>query len=129
MIKHAVFLISAAAVALPMAAVAGPVQNFAEADTTISVFQTAAFGVYYFTDNKSSTGLTAAVVTDFQTGNDAGGIDGTTPESHGYTVSFASGMPSPNIAAVPEPSSFVLRVGSLLALGCGRFVSPKRRGG
>lgn len=37
--------------------------------------------------------------------------DGSTPESHGYTIAFASGMPSPNLVplnAVPEPSSLVL---------------------
>ena len=34
--------------------------------------------------------------------------DGTTPESHGFAISFASGTNSPN--AVPEPSSTVLAI-------------------
>jgi hypothetical protein len=38
--------------------------------------------------------------------------NGTTPESQGFTVVTASGMPSPDVASVPEPSSIVL-----LALG------------
>lgn len=36
--------------------------------------------------------------------------DGTTPESHGFSLQFDSGMPSPNL--VPEP-------GTLVLLGCG----------
>lgn len=37
--------------------------------------------------------------------------DGTTPESHGMSLVFASGVPSPNLVAnaeVPEPASFAL---------------------
>ena len=33
--------------------------------------------------------------------------DGTTPESQGFAVTSASGIPSPNVASVPEPSSIV----------------------
>ena len=39
--------------------------------------------------------------------------DGSTPESHGMTISFASGALSPNVMQVPEPS-----VLALLAFGC-----------
>lgn len=38
--------------------------------------------------------------------------DGTTPESHGWRLDFESGMQSPNLVAVPEPSSM-----TLLAIG------------
>ena len=41
--------------------------------------------------------------------------DGTTPESHGYGISFGSGIQSPNITAVPEPSSMVLGAVGMLA--------------
>src|SRR5439155_18039678 len=30
--------------------------------------------------------------------------DGTTPESHGFDLAFASGMPSPNLVALPGPA-------------------------
>jgi hypothetical protein len=33
--------------------------------------------------------------------------DGSTPESHGFSLIFASGMVSPNIASVPEAASFM----------------------
>lgn len=44
--------------------------------------------------------------------------DGTTPESQGMTLTFASGMISPNVAAVPEPGQFMIWTG-LSALGLG----------
>lgn len=34
--------------------------------------------------------------------------DGSTPESHGYELVFESGIQSPNVTAVPEPSSFAI---------------------
>ncbi|WP_397569006.1 PEP-CTERM sorting domain-containing protein [Schlesneria sp. T3-172] len=34
--------------------------------------------------------------------------DGTTPESHGYSLIFGSGMVSPNVSSVPEPSTLAL---------------------
>lgn len=34
--------------------------------------------------------------------------DGTTPESYGYSLIFGSGMVSPNVSAVPEPSTLAL---------------------
>ncbi|WP_442481484.1 PEP-CTERM sorting domain-containing protein [Aeoliella sp. SH292] len=40
--------------------------------------------------------------------------DGTTPESHGFSLRFQSGLPSPNLR-VPEPSTVVLLIGSVLA--------------
>ncbi|MCC7336826.1 MAG: PEP-CTERM sorting domain-containing protein [Pirellulaceae bacterium] len=36
--------------------------------------------------------------------------DGTTPESHGWRLEFESGMQSPNLVAVPEPSRVTLLV-------------------
>lgn len=50
--------------------------------------------------------------------------DGTTPESAGYTVTFASGLLSPNLAPnpVPEPSSL-----ALIGLGAASFVAWRRR--
>jgi hypothetical protein len=48
--------------------------------------------------------------------------DGTTPESHGGHVSFDSGMTSPNLSSVPEPS---IRV--LLGIGIGVIGIAGRR--
>jgi hypothetical protein len=46
--------------------------------------------------------------------------DGNTPESEGFTLSFQSGIPSPNLPSVPEPSSFVLAcIGAIALLGYG----------
>jgi PEP-CTERM motif len=41
-----------------------------------------------------------------------------TPESLGVSVRFDSGIPSPNLAAVPEPTSLVLLGTGALGLGC-----------
>jgi hypothetical protein len=41
--------------------------------------------------------------------------DGSTPESHGFEVILASGLPSPNLI-LPEPSSFVLAAIGLIGL-------------
>ena len=50
---------------------------------------------------------------------DAGGMM-VTPESLGYSLSFDSGMRSPNLLSVPEPSSFVmLASGAVVLLGYG----------
>jgi hypothetical protein len=48
--------------------------------------------------------------------------DGTTPESHGFAINFASGANSPN--AVPEPSSTFL---ACLALGGLGYWRRKRK--
>ncbi len=58
---------------------------------------------------------------------DANG-DLVTPESLGYSVSFDSGMASPNVSSVPEPSSVVmLAMGTVGLLGHG-WLRRKRRG-
>ena len=49
-------------------------------------------------------------------------LDGSTPESHGYTFLSASGMESPN--AVPEPASWVT-----MALGAGLLIYAGRKRG
>jgi hypothetical protein len=50
--------------------------------------------------------------------------DGTTPESHGWELQFASGISSPNLmfTAVPEPSSF-----SIMAFAIGLCAVASRR--
>jgi hypothetical protein len=56
-------------------------------------------------------------------------IGNVTPESLGVSVTFDSGILSPNLTAVPEPSSFVLaRIGAagLLAYGCRRRKTASR---
>ena len=46
--------------------------------------------------------------------------DGRTPESEGFTLHFDSGIASPNLAAVPEPSSvLMLVIGTVGLLGVG----------
>ncbi len=46
--------------------------------------------------------------------------DGTTPESHGWTVGFISGLPSPNVPQpAPLPSSFIL-----MGVGIAGLISP-----
>lgn len=54
--------------------------------------------------------------------------DGTTPESHGWELQFASGIASPNVArvsAAPEPSTFV--ISSIFFSAIGSVWSYKRR--
>jgi hypothetical protein len=58
-------------------------------------------------------------------------LDGTTPESHGWSVTFGSGTPSPNLSsAVPEPSSLVLlALGASCALCAGTLSRRSRKSG
>jgi hypothetical protein len=42
--------------------------------------------------------------------------DGNTPESEGYNLRFGSGLVSPNLGAVPEPSSYVLLMSGLVGV-------------
>ena len=53
--------------------------------------------------------------------------DGTTPESYGFTVISASGIPSPNVASVPEPSSIVLLTLGLVGLSAHTYRRLRRR--
>ena len=46
--------------------------------------------------------------------------DGTTPESHGFEISFASGLPSPNLLPVPEPTTCTLALTALCLAMCRR---------
>ena len=52
--------------------------------------------------------------------------DGTTPESHGWEIVFDSGLQSPNLVSVPEPTSFSLSLWALFA-AIGTIVRCKQR--
>ncbi len=54
-------------------------------------------------------------------------VDGTTPESRGFSLTFASGTTSPNVAAVPEPGSLGLAGLGLSGLVGGRAWLRSRR--